>query len=136
MEKLDTGRPAGAGAAGRRPFDSDPRCGHNNHMSDPDGHGARGRRVVGVRELKTRLGRYLREVRRGRVIVVTDRGEPVAELRPVSMPASGKDAALERLVTLGIVTRRSARRMTRFRPIRHRGASLSDAVVADREDRF
>jgi hypothetical protein len=32
----------------------------------------------GVRELKTRLGSYLREVRRGQTIVVTDRGEPGA----------------------------------------------------------
>ena len=30
---------------------------------------------VGARELKTRLGHYLREVRGGHTIVVTDRGE-------------------------------------------------------------
>ena len=37
-------------------------------------------KVVGVRELKTRLGTYLREVRRGRTIVVTDRGDIATEL--------------------------------------------------------
>ena len=93
-------------------------------------------RAVGVRELKTRLGRYLREVRRGRTIVVTCRGEPVAELRPITLPGSGKDAALDRLAALGELTRVSKARLARFRPIRHKGPLLSDAVVEGREDRF
>ncbi|HEX9668238.1 MAG TPA: type II toxin-antitoxin system prevent-host-death family antitoxin [Thermoanaerobaculia bacterium] len=37
---------------------------------------------VGIRELKNRLSHYLREVRRGEVVQVTDRGEVIAELRP------------------------------------------------------
>ncbi len=41
--------------------------------------------TVGIRELKDRLSRYLRMVRRGEEILVTDRREVVAELRqPVS----------------------------------------------------
>jgi prevent-host-death family protein len=93
-------------------------------------------RAVGARELKTRLGSYLREVRRGRTIVVTDRGEPVAELRPITLRKSGKDAALDRLVALGGLTRVSRVPLTRFRPIRHKGPLLSDAVVEGRGDRF
>ncbi|HWW94253.1 MAG TPA: type II toxin-antitoxin system prevent-host-death family antitoxin [Vicinamibacteria bacterium] len=38
-------------------------------------------KVVGVRELKNRLSQYLRMVRNGEEILVTDRGEMVAELR-------------------------------------------------------
>ncbi|MGH9323622.1 MAG: type II toxin-antitoxin system Phd/YefM family antitoxin [Vicinamibacteria bacterium] len=34
------------------------------------------------RELKTRLGTDLREVREGATIIVTQRGKPVVELRP------------------------------------------------------
>ena len=37
---------------------------------------------VGIRELKNRLSEYLRLVRAGEVVMVTDRGEVVAELRP------------------------------------------------------
>jgi len=37
---------------------------------------------VGIRELKNRLSHYVREVRQGEVVQVTDRGEVVAELRP------------------------------------------------------
>ena len=35
---------------------------------------------VGIKELKNRLSAYLREVRQGRRVLVTDRGEVVAEL--------------------------------------------------------
>lgn len=38
-------------------------------------------RTVGIRELKNRLSEYLRLVRRGERILVTDRGEVMAELR-------------------------------------------------------
>ena len=38
-------------------------------------------KAVGIRELKNRLSEYLRMVRGGEEILVTDRGEVVAELR-------------------------------------------------------
>jgi prevent-host-death family protein len=37
---------------------------------------------VGLRELKNRLSEYIREVRSGEGVLVTDRGEVVAELVP------------------------------------------------------
>lgn len=40
---------------------------------------------VGVRDLKNRLSEYLRRVDHGEVILVTDRGRPVAELRKPSL---------------------------------------------------
>jgi antitoxin (DNA-binding transcriptional repressor) of toxin-antitoxin stability system len=39
-------------------------------------------KTVGVKELKNRLSEYLREVRRGTRVLVTDRSTVVAELRP------------------------------------------------------
>ena len=38
-------------------------------------------KAVGVRDLKNRLSEYLREVRTGTIVLVTDRGTVVAELR-------------------------------------------------------
>jgi prevent-host-death family protein len=93
-------------------------------------------KAVGARELKTRLGSYLREVRRGRTIVVTDRGEPVAELRPIVLAKTGGEAALDRLVALGRLSRTSKVPLPPFRPIRRKGPSLSSAILEDREDRF
>jgi prevent-host-death family protein len=93
------------------------------------------RNVVGARELKTRLGAYLRRVREGNTVVVTDRGEPVAELRPLPSDDS-LPSALLKLSTTGAVTLPTTDALQTFRPIRNRGASVSDAVSDDRQDRF
>ena len=91
---------------------------------------------VGSRELKTRLGAWLRRVRRGETVVVTDRGDPVAELRPLSRGGDAADAALAGLEALGIVTRPVRSRLGPFRAIRSAGRPASEAVLEDREDRF
>jgi prevent-host-death family protein len=91
--------------------------------------------VVGARELKVRLGTYLRRVRQGQRLVVTDRGQPVAELRPIRGRA-GVDSLLADLEAKGVLTRPTRKRLTPFRPIEGRGKPLSDAVREDRDDRF
>ena len=93
------------------------------------------RSVVGARELKTRLGTYLRRVREGRTVLVTDRGEPIAELRPLP-PDTSVPAALLRLSAERAVTLPVRKSMAAFRPIHGRGRLLSDAILEDREDRF
>ena len=93
------------------------------------------RHVVGARELKTRLGRYLQQVREGRTLVVTDRGEPVAELRPLPSDDS-LPSALLKLSMKGTITLPTRDGAEAFRPIRSLGASIADAVGEDREDRF
>lgn len=54
-------------------------------------------RAVGVRDLKANLSRYLREVERGEVVLVTDRGRVVAELR-----AAPEDAQAESPLDRGL----------------------------------
>ncbi|PYQ96244.1 MAG: prevent-host-death protein [Acidobacteria bacterium] len=89
---------------------------------------------VGARELKTRLGGYLQRVRQGQTLVITDRGQAVAELKPLA-GAGTDDAALERLKDIGAVTRLENRRLVPFRPVRSRGPSVAEAIVEDRIDR-
>ena len=101
-------------------------CGHHDYMVR--------RATVGVRELKTRLGGYLQQVRQGRTLVITDRGDPVAELKPLP-GAVGEDAKLEQLKAVGAVTRLENRPLAPFRPVRGGGPSVSDAIIEDRNDR-
>lgn len=59
---------------------------------------------VGIRDLKNRLSEYLRMVRRGEEILVTDRGEPVAELRqPTNASHTAAYPELERRARAGKV---------------------------------
>ena len=63
-------------------------------------------KTVGVRELKIHLSAHLRDVARGDVILVTDRGRVVAELRP---PGAGQrtmtpeELARQRLIDRGLL---------------------------------
>jgi prevent-host-death family protein len=45
-------------------------------------------KTVGLRELKNRLAEYVREVRSGEGVLVTDRGDVVAELVPAGHGSS------------------------------------------------
>jgi prevent-host-death family protein len=94
------------------------------------------RTTVGSRELKTRLGTYLRKVRRGATLVVTDRGEPIAELRPLGGNGSHDEAGLAVLAAMGVVTRGGKTKVRAFRPVSSSGPSVSEALIAGREDRF
>ena len=65
-------------------------------------------KTVGIRELKNRLSEYIRRVRAGESVLVTDRGEVVAELTAPghaitdsSVPRGLTALAKRGLVTLG-----------------------------------
>ncbi|WP_082619971.1 type II toxin-antitoxin system Phd/YefM family antitoxin [Terrabacter sp. Soil811] len=64
-----------------------------------------GGQQVGIRELKSRLSEYVDRARAGETLVITDRGRPVAELRPLS----GR-RALETLLDEGLATRAHPKR--------------------------
>jgi prevent-host-death family protein len=59
---------------------------------------------VGVRELRQNLSVYLRRVRRGESLEVTERGEPVAILAPLA----AADDPFARLAARGVLLRRGA----------------------------
>jgi antitoxin (DNA-binding transcriptional repressor) of toxin-antitoxin stability system len=63
-------------------------------------------RAVAIRELKNRLSAYLREVAAGEIVLVTDRGRVIAELRrPTSeLMRSATEVSLERLAADGALT--------------------------------
>jgi prevent-host-death family protein len=52
-------------------------------------------KAVGVRELKARLSAYLRDVQAGEVVLVTDRGRVIAELRGAP-DAAWQESAVDR----------------------------------------
>ena len=85
--------------------------------------------------MKVRLGAHLQRVRQGRTLIITDRGVPVAELRPVDL-GRGRDATLATLEAHGAVTRPVRARLVPFRLIPGRGRSIASVIAADRRDRF
>jgi prevent-host-death family protein len=88
--------------------------------------------TVSVRDLKNRLSEYLRRVRRGERLVVTDRGRPVAELAPLAAKGLSSEERLERLYASGEVRRPSGRGFAPVTPSRPRGRPLSETLLEDR----
>ena len=65
-------------------------------------------KAVGVKQLKARLSEYLRAVKTGETLLVTERDEVVAELRPARRRVRDSDdleEALDALSEAGDVTR-------------------------------
>jgi len=65
-------------------------------------------KTVGIKQLKARLSEYVRLVRRGETLLVTERDEVVAELRPARRQLGLPDelaAVLDQLAEGGQVTR-------------------------------
>lgn len=85
---------------------------------------------IGVRELRDHLSEYLRRVREGELVVITDRGTPIGELSPVE-----RGTAIERARAL---VREGRARWSGGKPSglvnapRPRGGSVAEAVLEDR----
>jgi prevent-host-death family protein len=90
---------------------------------------------VGSREFKNRLGRYLRAVREGKTLVVTDRGKAVAKVSPadpVPDSAPTMDEVLKKLEADGLIHLRR-KPFGKFKPIPSRGGKLaSEMIIEDR----
>ena len=89
---------------------------------------------VGTKELKNRLSHYLRLVREGENVQVTDHGTVVAEIRAARVAASKDEACLQTLEQEGVATK-GRKQINDFAPLVVRGASkrLSAIVIEDRE---
>lgn len=68
-------------------------------------------RAVGIKQLKARLSEYLRLVKSGETVLVTEREAVIAELRPARRQrrsAESPEEVLEALSEAGEITRASA----------------------------
>jgi prevent-host-death family protein len=87
---------------------------------------------VGVRELRQNLSVYLRRVKRGERLEVTERGRTVAVLAPL-----GEDSTpLERLVSSGRASAPEGDMLALLPPRGPISTSLSDALREERAERL
>ena len=84
---------------------------------------------VGVRELRQNLSVYLRRVKDGESLEVTEHGHPVAVLSPLREPQSVYD----RLVAQGRIRPATVSFDDMPPPLGPRSTAGTDALMADRE---
>lgn len=89
---------------------------------------------VGTRELKNRLSAYMRRVRHGERLVVTDRGKPFAQITPIPEKPAAKSLndLLQELETRGLVRKAKGGTLRPFKPVPSRGKSAAQMIVEDR----
>jgi prevent-host-death family protein len=86
--------------------------------------------TVGVRELKNNLSHYLREVKRGKPITITERGQSVAILMP---SGTHSDAQLAReLSRKGIGSWKGGKPKGGSRSVVVKGRPVSQIVIDER----
>lgn len=89
-------------------------------------------RRVGIRDLKARLSGYVRDVKNGGTVTITERGRPVGRLIPVGASPEG---TMEHLARSGDVAW-SGRKLPAGRPVarvRRGRRTVADIVVENRD---
>jgi len=86
--------------------------------------------VTGVRDLKNKLSHYLREVKKGRSIVITERGKIVATIVPAQERATAEK--LQKLARSGLGTWRGGKPKGASRSVVIKGKPVADIVLEDR----
>ncbi len=94
------------------------------------------RRTAAVAELKAQLSRFLRRVKAGDEVLVTDRGVPVARIVPVGSRTDAVEALrdLERQGLVRLGSGRLPTELLRGRRPRDPSASVRRAVSEDRDE--
>ena len=91
---------------------------------------------LGLREANQRFSKAMKAVRAGKEVVLTERGHPIAVIKPLRDDA--QEATLRAMVDEGLITR-AARKgpmpTPSWRPVKVVGKPLSRTVIEGREDR-
>jgi prevent-host-death family protein len=87
-------------------------------------------KTAGIKDLKNRLSYYLREVKKGEKILITDRDQVIATILPVER--GEEDSSLLSLVKEGFASWRGGKPSGNHRPVKIKGRTVSEIVLEDR----
>lgn len=87
-------------------------------------------RETGVKELKNNLSYYLREVKQGEKVLVTERDKVIATIIPIER--ADEDSKLLSLVKEGFAVWKGGKPAGSRRPVPIKGKTVSEIVLEDR----
>ena len=88
---------------------------------------------IGLREANQRFSKAVKAVKAGEEVVLTERGKPIAVLKPFQEPKAG-EAAIRRMGAAGLLRPAAkAGPMPPWKPRALRGAPMSSTVRAERD---
>ena len=90
---------------------------------------------VGLREANIHFARYVKKVKGGTEILLTDRGKPIAVISPISRKEEPLEERLRMLEKMGILRMASAGKLKLHKLMDLPGKGLSAIVCEGREER-
>ena len=89
--------------------------------------------TVGIKDIKNNLSRYLKQVKAGEEVIITERGRPIARIIREQPANTSLHLALAPLIEQGVVTMPAlAPSKTPVTPLRAPGKPVSEMVLEDR----
>ena len=91
---------------------------------------------ISIRDMKNHLSKYLKLVRAGKEVVITDRGKPVAQLTPIKPVAENEEKVIARINALPWVQPGKGGKPKGSRKgvaLRGKGPTAAAMVLQDRE---
>jgi prevent-host-death family protein len=85
---------------------------------------------VGIREFKTHLSSYMRQVKDGATLVITEHGKPVGRVIPVALSL---EEQMQELIEAGLVAWDGNKLGPVPRLANRSGRSVSDLLLEDRD---
>ena len=86
--------------------------------------------TIGIRILKENLSRYMKQVKSGETIIVTDRKKKIAVIMPFEKAT--EEEKIFRLIQRGMASWSGSKPSGMISRIASRGKSVSEAVIEDR----
>ena len=88
---------------------------------------------IGLRQANQQFSKAIRAVKAGEEVILTERGNPIAVIKPLRRAAMG-EAALRRMEAAGLLWRAtSSRPMRPFKSFRIKGKPLSATIREQRD---
>ncbi len=91
---------------------------------------------IGLREANLHFSRYVRMVKNGKEVILTERGKPLAIIKPVHQEERMEEGRIRYLEEQGILKRATKDKFPLHKLVTIRGKSVSRIVMEGREDRL
>ncbi|MFO8048873.1 MAG: type II toxin-antitoxin system prevent-host-death family antitoxin [Desulfosudaceae bacterium] len=89
--------------------------------------------TAGIKDIKNNLSRYLKQVKSGEEVIITERGRPIARIIREHPAGTSLHLALAPLIEQGVVTMPTlGPAKTTMTPLRAPGKPASEMVLEDR----
>lgn len=92
---------------------------------------------IGLREANLHFSKYLKMVKNGKEVILTERGNPIAIIKPIPQEEGEKEnQRIKVLEEEGILKRSKRGRFPLHKLITISGKPISQIVIEEREERF